>query len=340
MKYFILELNSEESKLLDQLSEALIQSEILKEVDPNRNPLPWETKAHEIVKSAGISLLNRFNTILKDFDVIYITNLSQKDTSFQLPYISGLITSKEIPYTVAKLFILLALLNKCAIAYRDENKGNILRAVMERKGSEGEISSQCYMHPTGWHMDCADRPFAWEKSSSNFAFSPNWLLFGILQGDDSTPMQILSVQDVLAKFEQIQDDKIRSKKVKSFWGRLNLKDFEIKRAESFETKNVLENAPIIRMGVNGIISRYNEITCIGKNQKAIEVLTDIKTAINDSETSTLKIKVKPGDLVVINNYSCIHFRDKYIPLFNNKDRFLVRIYAVDNESSVNTRIWT
>ena len=76
----------------------------------------------------------------------------------------------------------------------------------------------------------------------------------------------------------------------------------------------------------GYFSRFSQGKCRGANRAATEAPEAFSEA---SEATDIRVQIalEPGDVVILDNFRSMHRRNSYIPRWDGRDRWLVRLYA-------------
>lgn len=244
-------------------------------------------------------------------EVIHIQNIDGKGYDIQTPY-NGRVEVKGIEDLICHLYGVIGVINSLPVLYKDEDK-NIIRAVAPRHDSHNEHSSQSPFNDLDWHVDGAYRPMS--EKSNNLSPIVDYLIFGIVRkGHENLPIIYVSLKDIL---KQLSHNDIL----------VGLsKEFTVTSADSFKNKISNMNMPLLVEHSDGYYSRI-KMDAIPETQKAQDFLNKIREIV-DQESIQNRIYVNPQDIVILSNKAVLHKRDKYIPEWDGKDRYFIRIYGM------------
>jgi hypothetical protein len=211
--------------------------------------------------------------------------------------------------------------NRGGFAYRTENRGRLLRAVVPTRSQAGKSSSQGFKNDLGWHNDNANQWMAHEPrvAGSDGLMNPEQA-FVAVRPVSSVPMEILFINDVIAEAQL----KFGSSTVEA----LKHPEFAVRWPDSHELGGevAITGVPLLVDDAFGDIhSRFHAENVFGLTCSAREALDQLRSvvmftaAINDIHSG-------PGDIVLYSNTRVLHRRRKFEPKFDGRDRFYARLY--------------
>ncbi|CAK6512689.1 hypothetical protein [Rickettsia helvetica] len=103
------------------------------------------------------------DAVNNDTEIIHIKNIDQKNYNIMTPY-DGEVRISGIEELICHMYGVIGTIGSFSILYKDEDK-NIIRAVVPRRNSHNERSSQSPYNDLDWHVDAAYRPMT-EKSDN------------------------------------------------------------------------------------------------------------------------------------------------------------------------------
>lgn len=241
----------------------------------------------------------------------YQTELFEIDT----PY-NGDVDTKGIENLIFRVYAAIGFMNKFPMLYTNESN-SMLRVVAPRNSSHHEVSSQSPYNDLDWHADAAYRPMF--NKHNGLSPMPDFLVFGVIhKGHHDIPITYITIADIIKHLDE-SDIKIAMEP-----------QFIVQSPDSFSDKVYIEEIPLLERKSDGAFcSRINlqNTTSTSDNEK--NLLEKIRTI---TELSYLKQKVgiEPGDIVILNNKTTLHKRDRYTTAWDGKDRYMIRNYAVEN----------
>ncbi|WP_081874352.1 MULTISPECIES: TauD/TfdA family dioxygenase [unclassified Sphingomonas] len=291
--------------------------------DPEKDPKWWERQGawylRQLLRAEGLQLEHSIDTAA----VVWLRGLSPDLAPGPAPY-SGYAPPATFAATLFKVFGVIGLMRASACAFLDENDGRIVRHVVAVPAAERAVSSHGWSADLPWHMDGAYRPFQ-DNDPTLLTPPPRWLIFGVIKADPTVPMTVALVNAVTERLSP------RSLAI------LKRPDFAVTTPDSVEQNRTFTSLPILDQDEKGnLISRYNKGHCLGLTTRAADALHDFETVLNLPDVP-LVLPVQSGDLVVIDNWRCLHRRPAYTPTWTGKDRWFVRAYATARPLGLNSR---
>ncbi|WP_180229561.1 TauD/TfdA family dioxygenase, partial [Bacillus pseudomycoides] len=198
------------------------------------------------------------------------------------------------------------------------NDNRIVRHVSPSISAVSDISSHGSKIAFGMHVDNPDLPLSTEQLN-DLSGCPEYLALHSLRYNPSVPTKVMLLDDVL---KHLSSEVIEE---------LQKPQFEIKRPDSFVGMNVTgDYLPVLsRCESLGFISRYDKQNVIGKNEKATQALIAFQNVIENSDDINEFI-LEPGDYVIFRNQKTLHARDGFVPEFNGIDRWMIRMFGLNN----------
>lgn len=244
--------------------------------------------------------------------VIHIKNDQEKFYKVTTPY-CGRVQSEGLEELLYQMYGAIGVINAFPMQYLFEDE-NILRAVAPRRDSQNEYSSQSPYNDLSWHVDAAYRPMTQKKHLSPL---PDYLVFGIVhRGHQSLPMMYIALEDIL---KQLSKEEIAAGLSP---------DFMVSSTDSFSQKVVSKNVPLLEENGRGGFNSRITLQKAEPLTKSAACFLDKVRKISDQKSIQNIISVNPGDIVILNNKSTLHKRDRFEPAWNGEDRYFVRIYSV------------
>ncbi len=277
------------------------------------NPILFTNNSREYFEKSYFSSSYRIVQAVKNnTPLVHIKNTEKKSYKVPTPY-CGKVQSTIPKDLLYRMFSLIGTIGTYPISYIDENE-SIIRVVAPRIDSHNEFSSQSPFTDLDWHVDAAYRPMF---NNNILSPMPDYLVFGVVhQGHEKLPITYVALKDVIDK---LSDDDLS----------IGLSsEFNVLSADSFANKTISKNIPLLhKESDNSFSSRITLQNAIPQTQRAEYFLQKIRSILDQSGIQNT-VKVDDGDIVILNNKITLHKRDSYIPKWDGRDRYFVRIYSV------------
>lgn len=235
------------------------------------------------------------------------------------PIQTGFVSNNAIFETAINLIAYLNALKLYPIVYEGENDGRLIRHVVPRLGFEEQISSYGSSETFYPHVDNPDLSMAGETDLDTSPI-PHTLTLLCLRHQKGVATSIVPLVDVLSDLSQ-EDIEL-----------LSLPHFKVKRPASFQSNNLIKsNLPILRKHNGSYLSRFdyhNVFSDFPDEQQALQRLQ--KASLNQDKWISLYLE--PGQAVTFDNQKVLHTRNGFKPLFNGKDRWLLRVFGLYDDS--------
>ena len=272
----------------------------------------------EIVKPA---LSENLVKVLSDFKssdsvALLIKGLPIDDLIVSTPK-TGYLPNWATPIAVRVQFSIYGLLGLLPVVYSGENRTKLVRQVVPVASQAANASSHGSETTFGYHVDNPDLPLL---SEPNLATSgcPEYLsLYGV-RGDANVPTTIVSLIEVL---ECLTLDDL---------GILQGPFFSIQRPASFDgDQAVTKGLPLLRFDeVNGWLCRLDVENVSADMAFAQEALDRLVSLLN-TQNFDQDLVLDKGDFLIFKNQKVLHTRRGFIPKFDGKDRWLMRMFGLN-----------
>ncbi|MBR1069137.1 TauD/TfdA family dioxygenase [Bradyrhizobium liaoningense] len=291
----------------------------LGDVDPDVDPDTWEreggTALLRVLESNGFPFPEE---LVHNHLALHIAGLGIPKLRPETPY-SGKSNYKELLAPLTALFGTVKLIGGKSFSFANENSGAIIRDIAPRKDAEKEASSQGWAHELHWHMDGAFKPLI-ELSQRTPA--PRWLVFVSIYNCPETPITFVDLDEVI---KTLQPSVIKT---------LMLPIFDVCSPASFSPPELSKNfAILLKTSSSGFFSRYNQTLTRTTKRAGVEALAEFSRAVRECG-KVHKVDVRPGDVVVLDNWRTLHMRPAYQPRWDGADRWLLRVYAAENHRQI------
>ncbi|HLX54055.1 MAG TPA: TauD/TfdA family dioxygenase [Aquella sp.] len=203
------------------------------------------------------------------------------------------------------------------IGYAQERNGAVLQNVRPRKGQETKIASDSSAIVLDLHVENGYHPIR-----------PDFLMLQCLRSDRSNSghTMVLDIMQILPFFSDEELAILKSKQFKTSvdW---NFGNFDAQRG-SGPTVSILFGSE-----ANPLVF-YDDEYIIGITCAAQVVLDKFRELLHKH---VIKILLQPGEMLVIDNYKCVHGRTAFHAYYDGQDRWLQRMLVV-RDLSLNQKL--
>jgi len=296
----------------------------------NKTPLEFENskdiyaqlkeQAEEVL---GASLTRRIKSFVEDRNLssLVIRNCPRDHDTPPTPY-SGVLSPKSTPIACLVSLSLHSLLAINPVVYRGENNGRLFRHVIPSRVSSKHKSSHGSRLRFSYHVDNPDLPLSSEPVT-DISCCPEYLSFFGMRCDPKISITLVAVDAVVAALptETLQA--------------LSQPIFEIRRPESFgDDKRSTPNLPNLVRGHNGEwLCRFDAENTYAMNQRAQQALDRLRALVESRQFDEPHLLL-PGDFMIFKNQRVLHARDGFEPYNDGADRWLLRLFAVNDLNRV------
>ncbi|QXI31581.1 TauD/TfdA family dioxygenase [Pseudomonas vanderleydeniana] len=229
---------------------------------------------------------------------------------------------EDLPVLSGAILGVLAALGTRPVGYQGESDKTVFRHVSPKQERESEASSFGSRVSLGMHVDNPHLPLTCEPVDGLSA-CPEYLSLTGLRCEMDVPTRIVAIRDVL----DILPDFVEQE--------LQRPNFSIRRPESFGKQgNVLENVPLLYTpATGGLHCRYNKAAVTANTANASFAMQLFSATANHPDVIR-HILLQPGDLLIFKNQQTLHARDGFTPRYDGRDRWMIRVFGVDDPARV------
>lgn len=291
---------------------------IAHDYDQEETPLELEDVAHDVLK-----------TIIDDSALKKICSVSDNNTMSHI-VIRNFLSIQSLPLTptndaspetsgwripASALLGLLRLSGHTARSFLDEMNGRLCHMVMPAKNNEKSFVRST--KKLGFHTEVVNGYFIEENPIPGEPVSPD--VFGLmgLRNPDGIATTLIPLASVLNSLTP----QIVESLMKPQFSAVSQSSFD--RAISINNISVLKKLHDGGMGL-----RYSNSKVMANNLEAAKALQVLADAISHSD-QVMKVVLHPGDVLILNNRTCVHGRNAITGTqnFDGMDRWLIRIYG-------------
>jgi L-asparagine oxygenase len=157
---------------------------------------------------------------------------------------------------------------------------------------------------------------------------PDLLSLACIRGDDHAYTYILPVQSIISNLNEKERELLRQ----PLW-KIGV-DYSFKlNGNEFIEGNIRGPIPIITGSEENPTLVFDQDLMIGINEDATQI---IKKIVDIYYNNRIKHCLQPGEIMIIDNHKVVHGRSPFVPLYNGKDRFLVRCFGMFEENFKNS----
>ncbi|MBJ2181482.1 TauD/TfdA family dioxygenase [Pseudomonas veronii] len=237
------------------------------------------------------------------------------------PY-SGVLSPRSTPIACLVSLSIHSLLGINPVVYEGENDGRLFRHVIPSRNASSQKSSHGSRLRFSYHVDNPDLPLSSENVDT-LSCCPEYLSFFGMRCDPRINTTLVNVDELVAALPA------------STVNELTAPQFVIHRPDSF-TSNRRKTAelPVLVRGLSG--EWLCRMDC--ENTHAIslkgECALNTLKALLDSRQFDEPHLLLPGDFMIFKNQRVLHARDGFEPQNDGADRWLIRLFAVNDLTRV------
>ncbi|EPX58228.1 putative oxygenase (putative secreted protein) [Cystobacter fuscus DSM 2262] len=205
------------------------------------------------------------------------------------------------------------------VGYAGENRDCFIRHVVPSKESLNEVSSHGSLMPLSCHIDNPHLPIGNEPCEAECS-APNYIAWLGLRCDTTVPTSVVLLEDVLSALPAFVVESLKKP------------SFDILRPPSFGAGAVEHRrAPLLVPDARGALcTRYGFAhPTDAESAYAMELFSLVA---NDARMAH-HVLLPPGDMLIINNQKVLHARNTFVPRYDGTDRWLLRLYGVNQLQS-------
>ena len=237
------------------------------------------------------------------------------------PY-SGVLSPKSTPIACLVSLSLHSLLGINPVVYEGENDGRLFRHVIPARASGAQKSSHGSRLRFSYHVDNPDLPLS-SETLEGASCCPEYLSFFGMRCDPRINTTLVSVDEVVAALPA------------STVQALTQAQFEIRRPDSFASnRRHTPHLPLLVRGLGGEwLCRLDCENTYAMNAEAQCALNALKALVESRQFDEAHLLL-PGDFMIFKNQRVLHARDGFEPHNDGADRWLIRLFAVNDLNRV------
>ncbi|WP_258197938.1 TauD/TfdA family dioxygenase [Pseudomonas capeferrum] len=237
------------------------------------------------------------------------------------PY-SGVLSPKSTPIACLVSLSFHSVLGINPVVYEGENDGRLFRHVVPARTGASQKSSHGSRLRFSYHVDNPDLPLSSENLGA-FSCCSEYLSFFGMRCDPRINTTLVNIDELI---NALPAATVRE---------LALPHFEVRRPDSFASnRRSTPELPVLVRGLGGEwLCRMDCENTQAMNLKAQSALDALK-ALLDSRQFDQPHLLLPGDFMIFKNQRVLHARDGFEPQNDGADRWLIRLFAVNDLSRV------
>ncbi|PVZ40550.1 TauD/TfdA family dioxygenase [Pseudomonas sp. CC120222-01a] len=237
------------------------------------------------------------------------------------PY-SGVLSPRSTPVACLVSLTMQSLMGINPVVYEGENDGRLFRHVIPSRHSSSHKSSHGSKLRFSYHVDNPDLPLSSEPLGDT-SCCPEYLSFFGMRCDPRISTTLVSLDAVVAALPATT---VRE---------LCLPQFEIRRPDSFSgNRRCTAELPVLVRGQAGEwLCRFDSENTHGLNLRAEQALASLRSMLETRRFDEPHLLL-PGDFMVFKNQRVLHARDGFEPQNDGADRWLLRLFAVNDLNRV------
>lgn len=209
------------------------------------------------------------------------------------------------------------------VGYARKNNGRLLRSVAPTVKGLHQLGSQGSARELPMHVDNADLLFPpdYSEIKSGPKTSARYLAWLVLNAESDVPIEYVRLEDALLLHSDKEDV-----------GWLSAPLFDVSSPDSISDGRVSENLKILVQSETGqFVSRFNQVKISSKNLQAQLAFDRFTRTVNDPRIRKT-VHAQRGDIILLDNFRCVHGRRKFLSRDDGTDRQMIRVYAMrENE---------
>lgn len=202
------------------------------------------------------------------------------------------------------------------VGYAGENRDEFIRHIVPSEQALSEVSSHGSLEPLKLHIDNGHLPIG-SESFKNCCPAPNYIIWMGLRCDVEVPTRVVLLEDILFA---LPSDVLAS---------LRKPIFNAHKPPSFGEGAVERRlAPLlVSDNKHGLCTRHGFAKSTNpESNYALQLFS----LIAENPALAHQVLLLPGDVLIINNQKTVHARSAFRPKRNGIDRWLLRLYGVNN----------
>jgi hypothetical protein len=255
-------------------------------------------------------------------EMLHIRGLSGNRAKVPTFY-DGIIKTELIWEELTTFIGCLSSLDLKLVGYSRKNNGRLLRSVAPTAKGILQLGSQGSARELPMHVDNADLlfPREYDEIKSGPKTSAKYLAWLVLNAEPNVPIEYVQLEDALLLHPDKEDI-----------GWLSAPLFDVNSPDSISDVTVSENSKILVQNETGqFVSRYNQAKISSKNLQAQLAFDRFTKTVNDPRIRKT-IHAQRGDVILLDNFRCVHGRRKFLSREDGTDRQMIRVYAMqENE---------
>lgn len=234
-------------------------------------------------------------------------------------FYDGLIRTELIWEELIGFIGCLSSLRLNVVGYLRKNGGRLLRSVAPTVKGIQQLGSQGSAMELPMHVDNADLlfPREYNELKGDPKTSARYLAWLVINAESHVPIEYVRLEDALLLHSD-QDD----------IGMLSAPLFDVESPDSITEGGISENLKVLLQDEGGqYVSRFNQAKISSETLQAKMAFDRFAKTVNDSRIRRT-IYAQRGDIIVLDNFRCVHGRRKFLSREDGTDRQMIRVYAM------------
>ncbi|GEM77670.1 TauD/TfdA family dioxygenase [Vibrio sagamiensis] len=199
------------------------------------------------------------------------------------------------------------------ITYEGENNGYLFRKVTPVKSFEKTKSSFGGKEELGFHVDNNHLSLTPEASEEGKSKAPDYLSLLCIRNNEKVPTIISDINQAIKSLTENELNILLDKR------------YTIDYPDSFKVSGKVE-APVLVKSEEGFYSRFDYAFTTPNDKDAKKAFDKLNQILTENSQD---INLDSGDLIIFRNQKVVHGRKKFNPKYDGFDRFLIRLFGVD-----------
>lgn len=295
-------------------------------IDLENNVSDFENTARQQLERSAPLLQERIARYSNDLpEMLHIRGLIGNRSKVQTFY-DGIIRTELIWQELTAFIGCLHSLGLNLVGYSRKNKGRLLRSVAPTLKGIQQLGSQGSARELPMHVDNADLlfPREYNEIKSGPKNSARYLAWLVLNTEPDVPIEYVRLEDALLLHSDKEDISLLSSPL-----------FDVKSPDSISDESVSENLKILVQNEMGqFVSRFNQAKVSSRNLQAQLAFNRFIKTVNDPRIRKT-IYAQRGDIILLDNFRCLHGRRKFLSRDDGTDRQMIRVYAMQENDFQN-----
>lgn len=230
------------------------------------------------------------------------------------------ITEKSWHSPINKMITIANNLDISIVSYKSEHSANPFVNIV-KMNTDNILHNTKSLKELRGHTDGVAHRLPSETQFNHVSLSPDFIILTCLR-NNKTPTRISFLADILSLLDE-EEKHILSQPIYCAYPQLSYDDW----------LQPLYPVALLNNNFSEIRFSHDKIKPIDhNNSKAINALLKLKNIV---EKTMINVNLSEGDIIFINNRTCLHGRGNPGSTIEDKDRWIIRSYGIQNKNITN-----